>query len=116
MTLDELVHRITQLIRDADLQDSVLVERRTAGNGERVQLTRRLNSGVRYLRIAPVAYADRTWDFEILGGAYGNANPNKNFDGRRGGDASYVLNVVKRWLIDLANWDDIPPSESRLLQ
>lgn len=113
MTLDELAERITQMFHDAGLLNEVLMERPLLGDVERLRLTRKLDDSVRYLRITPILDADRAWNFEVLGGSYGNSDPNKDFDGRRGGDADYTLNLVKLWLVDLADWSDLPIFESQ---
>lgn len=113
MTLDELKQLIEPILRGAGLQDEVLVESKLIGDIERLLLTRKLDSETRYLRITPVLSPDRTWDFEVLGGSYGNSDPSADFDGRRGGDGKYVADVLKRWLVDLANWNAIPSFESQ---
>lgn len=113
MTLDELTKRLTQVFHDAGLLNEVLMERRLIGDVERLLLTRKLNDSTRYLRLTPVLNADRAWDFEVLGGSYGNSDSSKDFDGRRGGDADYVVKIVRLWLVDLADWSNVPSFESQ---
>jgi hypothetical protein len=113
MTFDELIERVTQVLYGAGLQDAVVVQKQVMGDVERLLLTRKLRDSTRYLRITPVPFADRAWDFEALGGSYGNSNPNADFDGRRGGSGDYIVNVVKLWLIALADWNDVLPFESQ---
>jgi hypothetical protein len=73
----------------------------------RHEWTRRLGGDCRYLRIAPVLADQRTWDYEMLGGLYNDSGG--GFDGRRGGSRSYVLDIFRRWLVDLEDWDDLEP-------
>lgn len=113
MTLDEFSQRVTSMLDQRGLADEILMERRSMGGTERLLLTRKLPDGVRYLRITPIADRDAAWELEVLGGSYGNADPGADFDGRRGGSADYVTGVVRRWLVDLTDWNQVPPFESQ---
>lgn len=109
MTFEELISRIERLFQETGLDRSVELQRKLLGEIERLVLTRQLDEASRYLRITPVTAPGRSWDFEVLGGAYGHADPGVDFDGRRGGSGEYVLDLVKAWLVDLAAWDDVVP-------
>ncbi len=109
MTLDEFNERVGAMLDQSGLAGEILVERRTLGVIERLVLTRKLADGVRYLRITPIADPGAAWEFEVLGGSYGNSDPGTDFDGRRGGSAEYVERVVRLWLVDLNDWNQVPP-------
>ena len=107
MKLDQLSSDIAGMLEEAEIADSVVVERRELAGVGRLRLSRRLDHETRYLRITPTSTDAGPWDFEILGGAFDCADPAANFDGRRGGSRVYALSVVRAWLIQLVAWGQI---------
>lgn len=112
MGLDDVYARVASLVREAGLEDQVTLIQKSLAGTERLEVTRVLGKAARYLRITPVSDPSRTWDFEILGGSYGNADPTSDFDGRGGGDSEYVAKAVQHWIINLGPWDDLPYERS----
>lgn len=106
MDLDRMTAMIVASVRSAGLEGQVKLVVKNLAGVERLEVTRKLDSGTRYVRVTPIADAGRAWDFEVLGGCYGNLNPNEDFDGRCGGDGDYVLGVMRRWLFELISWNE----------
>jgi hypothetical protein len=111
VTLDQLVEAIDQLLRERGLTSAVTSRRWEAGGANRYAIVRNTDHGTRHLRVTELGAADPPWEFSVLGGVHGSPDPKENFDGRRGGTGPYVLEVVRRFLIDLGRWDEILSEE-----
>lgn len=75
----------------------------------RLTLTRHLGAGGhRYLRFTSVAHLGGAWAFEVLGGAYGDPDATRNFDGRWGGSLEDVVALAQRFLVELEAWPAAP--------
>lgn len=107
MKLAELTAETQTMVRAAGLDAAITVERLQLGRAERLCLTRQLGDHMRYLRITDVAERNTGWNFEILGGRYGSADPRADFDARRGGDPTYTKAVIHAWIIELRSWDAV---------
>ena len=106
LALDDLALEIEKMLGEVGLTRHVFVERIHLASIDRLRLTRELETESRYLRITPVTDLGSGWDFEILGGTYGSADPSRNFDGRAGGDARFTLELVEAWLVNLASFEE----------
>ena len=106
MGLDKMSAMIVASIQSAGLDGQVKLISKELAGVERLEVTRKLDTDTRYVRVTPIADAGRAWDFEVLGGCYGNLNPNDDFDGRCGGDGDYVLGVIRRWLFEFIPWNE----------
>lgn len=113
MDLDELVERGTRLLHEAGISEAISSERRITGDVERWHLTRNLPNGTRYLRATPCSDRVPTWDFEVLLSSYGNVNGTVDLDGRRGGDGDYTINLIRLWLVELADWSELRLFDAR---
>ncbi|MFO0553345.1 MAG: hypothetical protein U0271_33485 [Polyangiaceae bacterium] len=104
MNLDELASTIKATLGPSTVAEFAfrLVE---LGQLPRLQISRALPTEVRYVRITAIDDQGAAWEFEVLGGRYSHQDPSLNFDARRGGSATEVIQQVRRWLVDLGTWD-----------
>ncbi|MDI3291700.1 hypothetical protein [Polyangium sp. 15x6] len=109
MSLNELISKINETLNDTA---AISIQRHSVGGVERVVITRKHGRSTRYMRITPTLDTNAPWQFAVLGGSYGNDDPNDDFDGRRGGDTNYVVWLVKQWLIERVAWEELHPFEA----
>jgi hypothetical protein len=121
--LESLVDSVRALIEAHGLREEIARERLQQVGLPRFELTRRCGPCTRYLRAGPVsqraevltAYARLMpddpvvpWDFEMLLGAYEADAAGANVDSRSGGSSEFVLELVRLWLIDVADVKSLP--------
>jgi hypothetical protein len=94
----------------SSLDDAVMCSRQVMVGVERLTMETEGDGAKRYLRITPVADVGPPWSFEVLLGEYGNANPDHDRDGRRGGSEEYVVRLACYWLVDWGTWPEMPSS------
>jgi hypothetical protein len=103
VTLQELIEEVERMIRETGIADSTTTRLRD----QRFTVERRIDEGIRYMTIVEVADRPRAWEYTVQGGLHHSPDRRKNFDGRRGGSGPYILDIVRRWFVDLAGWNEL---------
>lgn len=104
MNLDELATAIEASLPEP-VRPEFAFERLELGETPRLRITRALATEKRYLHIAAIDDPGASWEFSVLGGRYGHQDPRRNFDARQGGSASEVMQLLRRWLVELGHWE-----------
>lgn len=87
--------------------DGTTIVRKCFPGNPRLELTRALERGRRYVEITEISDPGLPWRFGILFGEYGGPD---DTDGRRGGDLAYVAAFVRAWLVELRAASELSPT------
>jgi hypothetical protein len=106
--LGRLELQLRALLRDRNLLDTVVLQRKTIVV-PRLYLNRRTPDGaLRSIRITPLEEPERFWPYDILWSINHWPEQSECGDGRSPGDSRHALVVVEKWLCDLVPWREIP--------
>jgi hypothetical protein len=103
-----LVDAIARMLAASGVVDSVVHESMVLSQPPRHVWTRTLADHKRYVRITPLPAGHADIPYDLLGGTYASADPQKDFDGRRCGDLPFIEMIVRRWLVQLEDWNALP--------
>jgi hypothetical protein len=101
MTLNDLVTLFQSLVTSNGLISEISMRSFSVSTGERVSFERRLHNEIRYIEFQELNERGGTWEFLIQFGSYKSENLAQDFDGKRGGPATYALDFAVAWLLDL---------------
>ncbi|MCP4474031.1 MAG: hypothetical protein GY821_05590 [Gammaproteobacteria bacterium] len=75
---------------------------------------RKIDNSFRVIRITPIYFEGAPWDYAIIGAAYRDEGSERisESEGRSGGNLKYTLNIFRRWILELEDWNSLESFES----